>query len=322
MAAPMTARILDFDTNKLTNAYSRRSSKKTDARRSVSQLITHLSTVLQTSIELAEILHIFNDEVRQMVPFDGIAYQHQASRYEYSIGKTNGHSTSYRLQTPDDFLGELSFHRNKTRFSEAELETIERLIVSLIYPLRNGLRYQEAVKSALTDALTGAGNRISMENVMAREFDLASRYHQPLSILMLDLDYFKSVNDQYGHVAGDYVLKSVVHSLQAASRCADMTFRYGGEEFVILLNKTDVAGAQITAERLRSTIENLSFNFEGNNIPVTISIGAATLLLGESKEEMLIRADKALYRSKERGRNCISHAEELPEAISAHQDAH
>jgi len=247
MAAPMTARILDFDTNKLTNAYSRNPSKKTDPRRSVSRLITHLSTVLQTSIELAEILHIFNDEVRQIVPFDGIAYQHQASRYEYSIGKTNGHSSSYRLQTPDDFLGELSFHRNKARFTEAELETIERTIVSLIYPLRNGLRYQEAVKSALTDALTGAGNRISMENVMAREFDLASRYHQPLSILMLDLDYFKNVNDQYGHATGDYVLKSVVHSLQAASRCADMTFRYGGEEFVMFISSDATEPIQVFA---------------------------------------------------------------------------
>lgn len=317
MATPMTARILDFDTSKLTSAYGRSPSKKTDSRPSVSRLITHLSTVLQTSIELAEIIHIFNDEVTQLIPFDGIAYQHQACRYDYSVGKTNGHSTSYRLQTPDDYLGELSFHRKSARFSETELETLERLITSLIYPLRNGLRYQEAVKSALTDALTGAGNRISMENVMAREFDLASRYHQPLSILMLDLDYFKEVNDQYGHAAGDYVLKAVVHSLQAASRCADMTFRYGGEEFVVLLNKTDITGAQITAERLRSTISGLSFHFENNNIPVTISIGGATLRVGETKEELLNRADKALYQSKERGRNCITHANEMHDRTAA-----
>ncbi len=307
----MTARILDFDTNKLNSVYGRSSLKKQNTQRSVSQLITRLSSVLQTSIELAEILHIFNEEVRQIVPFDGLAYQHQANRYENAIGKTNGHSSSYRLQTPDDHLGELSFHRKKARFTEAELETLERLIVSLIYPLRNGLRYQEAVKSALTDALTGAGNRISMENVMTREFDLASRYHQSLSILMIDLDHFKHVNDQYGHAAGDYVLKSVVHSLQAASRCADMTFRYGGEEFVVLLNKTDIAGSLITAERLRTTIANLSFNFENQEIPVTLSIGAATLVPGESKETLLDKADKALYHSKETGRNRITHANQL-----------
>ncbi|OUS31522.1 hypothetical protein A9Q99_02840 [Gammaproteobacteria bacterium 45_16_T64] len=311
MATPMTARILDFDTNKLNSVYGRSSLKKQNTQRSVSQLITRLSSVLQTSIELAEILHIFNEEVRQIVPFDGLAYQHQANRYENAIGKTNGHSSSYRLQTPDDHLGELSFHRKKARFTEAELETLERLIVSLIYPLRNGLRYQEAVKSALTDALTGAGNRISMENVMTREFDLASRYHQSLSILMIDLDHFKHVNDQYGHAAGDYVLKSVVHSLQAASRCADMTFRYGGEEFVVLLNKTDIAGSLITAERLRTTIANLSFNFENQEIPVTLSIGAATLVPGESKETLLDKADKALYHSKETGRNRITHANQL-----------
>lgn len=311
MATPMTARILDFDTNKLNSVYGRSSLEKRTTQRSVAQLITRLSSVLQTSIELAEILHIFNEEVRQIIPFDGLAYNHQPSRYENAIGKTNGHSSSYRLQTPDDHLGELSFHRKKTRFAETELETLERLIVSLIYPLRNGLRYQEAVKSALTDALTGAGNRISMENVMTREFDLASRYHQPLSILMIDLDYFKHVNDQFGHAAGDYVLKSVVHSLQAASRCADMTFRYGGEEFVVLLNKTDIAGALITAERLRATIADLSFNFENQEIPVTLSIGAATLMPGESKEALLDKADKALYHSKETGRNRTTHANEL-----------
>ncbi|PCJ34156.1 MAG: hypothetical protein COA99_14890 [Moraxellaceae bacterium] len=310
MAAPMTARILDFDTSKLTRSYRHKSKKNKSSQLSASSLINRLGTVLQTSIELGEILHIFHEEVSQLIPFDGLAYQHQAYHYEHSIGKTNGHSSSYRLQTPDDFLGELSFHRHSTRFSEPELETLERLMACLIYPLRNGLRYQEAVKSALTDSLTGAGNRICMENVMAREFDLASRYHQPLSILMLDLDYFKKVNDQYGHAAGDYVLKSVVRSLQAASRCADMTFRYGGEEFVVLLNKTDIAGSCITAERLRSTIANLSFNFENNNIPVTISLGAATLRHGETKEVLLDRADKALYRSKAKGRNCITHADE------------
>ena len=304
MPAPMTARILDFDTTKLTSAYSRNPSKKTDTRSSVSRLITRLSTVLQTSIELAEILHIFNDEVRQIVPFDGIAYQHQASRYEYSIGKTNGHSTSYRLQTPDDFLGELSFHRNKTRFTEAELETIERLIVSLIYPLRNGLRYQEAVKSALTDALTGAGNRISMENVMAREFDLASRYHQPLSILMLDLDYFKNVNDQHGHATGDYVLKSVVHSLQAASRCADMTFRYGGEEFGILLLDTTTEMALSLAENLSKELASTPMIHDKQEIKITLSFGITQINESfKSHDQWIDMADKALYQSKQNGRN-------------------
>ena len=135
---------------------------------------------------------------------------------------------------------------------------------------------------------------------------------------MIDLDYFKKVNDNYGHAAGDYVLKSVVRSLQATSRTADMTFRFGGEEFVVLLNKTDVAGACITAERLRATIADLSFNFEGTNIPVTISLGAATLRSGESKEALLGRADKALYRSKSKGRNCLTHADEEETVSDVH----
>ncbi len=311
MANPMSAIILDFDTSKLVNTLGDSPRRQAQHDRGRQQMMARLSTLLQTSIELAEILRLFFSEVSRAVSLQGISFSHAASSVEHAIGETSGHTVHYRLQTKDDYLGEISFHRAGERYSDGELSLLESLLASLVYPLRNGLRYQEALRSALTDALTGVGNRVSMENVMTREFELAVRYEQPLSVLMVDLDFFKRINDTYGHAAGDHVIKTVAKTLRAASRNADMTFRYGGEEFVLLLNKTDAQGARITAERLRSTIENLSIITGGREIPVTISVGVATLCRMETIHGFLDRADRALYDAKDSGRNrvMVAHAE-------------
>lgn len=311
MANPMSAIILDFDTSKLVSTLDNSARRQAPPERGRHQMMARLSTLLQTSIELSEILRLFFTEVSRAVPLKGISFSHAASNIEHTAGDTSGHTVHYRLQTKDDYLGEISFHRGGERYSDNELSLLESLLASLVYPLRNGLRYQEALRSALTDSLTGVGNRVSMENVMTREFELAVRYEQPLSALMVDLDHFKRINDTYGHAAGDHVIKTVAKTLRAASRNADMTFRYGGEEFVLLLNKTDAQGARITAERLRSTIAGLSIIIAGREIPVTISVGVATLCRMETMHGFIDRADRALYAAKESGRNRImmAHAE-------------
>ena len=305
MSTAMTARILDFDTRELIGVSSSKS--KVSAHRSQKAALhaARLNAVLQTTIELTEILQIFYQEMSSVIKIEGLNYEHKANTFEYLMGANAGHSSHYVLQTKDDYLGELSFFRKDEKFSAEELTLMEDLIGSLVYPLRNGLRYQEAIRSALTDALTGAGNRICLDNVLAREFELAQRYRQPLSLLMLDIDYFKRVNDTFGHAAGDKVLRTVAETIRTTSRCADMTFRYGGEEFVVLLNKTDMAGAKITAERLRATIAGLSCIYENQEIPITISIGVATLCGGETREDLLKRADNSLYEAKTNGRNQI-----------------
>lgn len=301
MGAPFTARIIDLDTNPLVNAVM------TGRPESVqeAQALARMTTLLQTSIELPEILRLFFREAQRVLPLGGIHYQHQAHGFEYRIGQVAGHSSHYRLQTQMDFLGELSLHRLKTPFAEDELRRLDRLMAALVYPVRNGLRYLEAVRASLTDGLTGVGNRISLDSSLQREVDQANRYHQPLSILILDLDHFKAINDRHGHVAGDYVLKMVANTLKAGSRCADMTFRFGGEEFVVLLSQTDSAGAKITAERIRRSIENLGLHYGNQQIPVSISVGVATLGHNESKDSLIQRADKALYQAKQNGRNQV-----------------
>ncbi|MCG8311806.1 MAG: GGDEF domain-containing protein [Pseudomonadales bacterium] len=309
MSRAMTATILDFDTHELMGVYSNKNKVAFPKEKQAALHAARLNAVLQTTIELSEILQIYYQEISSLLKIEGLSYEHKANNYVFVLGNNGGHSSHYVLQTKEDYLGELSFHRTTEKFSKQELKLIEDLIASLVYPLRNGLRYQEAIRSALTDALTGAGNRICLDNVLAREFELSQRYQQPLSILMLDIDFFKKVNDNFGHAAGDKVLRIVADTIKSTSRCADMTFRYGGEEFVVLLNKTDLPGAMISAERLRATIAGLSCIYENQEIPITISVGVATLNNGEPKEQLLKRADEALYRAKQSGRNQIKAAQ-------------
>lgn len=309
MSTAMTATILDFDAQKLLGVYNNKYKIDDKKARQAALHAARLNAVLQTTIELSEILQIFQQEISRLLNIGGMSYEHKANHYQFLLGKNAGHSAHYVLQTKEDYLGELSFFRAKKPFSSEELSLIEQLIASLVYPLRNGIRYQEAIRSALTDALTGAGNRICLDNVLAREFELATRYKQPLSVLMIDIDHFKQVNDNHGHSAGDKVLRAVADTLSETCRCADMVFRYGGEEFAVVLNKTDLSGARIIAERLRSTIAELSCIYDNKAIPITISVGVATMRADEKKDELIKRADEALYEAKRNGRNQVKAAD-------------
>lgn len=263
-----------------------------------------LTAILQRSLDLPELLTLFFSEIQSVVHTDSCRYENTAENVSIELGSKSSHPARFRLLTQDDFLGEVEFTR-KTKFCHKEIKSLETLIATLIYPIRNALRYREALKSALTDSLTGAGNRVALNSNLNREFDLVTRHESPFSVLMVDIDRFKSINDRYGHAAGDHVLKSVVNEINCTIRCADMTFRLGGEEFVILLSNTGQEGALIIAERLRAAIAGLSCVYDEKEIPVTISIGAATWQQGESKEEILERADKAVYAAKKGGRNQV-----------------
>jgi len=137
-----------------------------------------------------------------------------------------------------------------------------------------------------------------------------------LSVVMMDIDFFKKINDVYGHQAGDYVLSNTGLMLRNCFRKTDVVARYGGEEFLAIMPGTDLRGATIAAEKLRTAIESFKFDTGGKIIPVTISCGVAQIEVGkESGEEAIARADAALYFSKHNGRNRVSiHVEGTPGA--------
>jgi len=161
-------------------------------------------------------------------------------------------------------------------------------------------------RSAELDALTGSFNRRSIDQWMARMFTDAHRNQRPLSLLFIDIDHFKSINDQHGHSAGDHCLREVALALRQGLDANDVLGRYGGEEFVVLLPERGGADAREIGERLRAAVERALIQWKTTQVPLTVSVGVATRLERESTPAAAIeRADKALYAAKRGGRNCV-----------------
>jgi len=183
------------------------------------------------------------------------------------------------------------------------------LITSVGFLLMHKERAEEVARRlSVTDPLTGTFNRRTFLELGAREIARTRRAKGALSLLMLDLDHFKKVNDQYGHQAGDVALKSVVEALQGCLRREDLVVRYGGEEFCVLLPDVELDNAAILAERVRAAVELNGFSYGGKQIPLTMSVGVAMLIRdsAEDIERLVNRADEALYSAKASGRNRVA----------------
>lgn len=166
-------------------------------------------------------------------------------------------------------------------------------------------------RAATHDTLTGLPNRRAADDFMAQAALRAQRQGTPLSALMIDIDFFKKVNDQYGHAAGDHVLQTLARLLRQRARATDLVARWGGEEFLMLLPDTPPAGAMEVAEQLRRAVQSAPFGWQQTTVPVTVSIGAATWGSGPFHANALIAsADSALYLAKHSGRNCVRLAED------------
>lgn len=166
--------------------------------------------------------------------------------------------------------------------------------------------FEQAERLATTDGLTGLLNRRTFNAQLERRLREAQRYRRPLSLVLLDIDHFKRVNDGHGHPAGDAVLRRVARIAQTQARDADIVARYGGEEMALVLPETDARGALAIAERIRLAVEKAQHATEAGALGVTLSAGVATWPgVGESPDDLLAAADKALYRAKQSGRNRV-----------------
>lgn len=165
--------------------------------------------------------------------------------------------------------------------------------------------YTQTRQLSITDGLTNLYNRRHFEMTFEREFKRSRRYKSDLSLAVIDIDLFKTFNDTYGHSCGDYVLKELAYLLVQNFRQTDMIFRYGGEEFVILLTETPLENAVIPLERLRKAVEENRFRYKGQDLKVTISGGISSNKDIENSWDIFDKADKALYNAKENGRNQI-----------------
>ncbi|MDC7228293.1 MAG: diguanylate cyclase [Spirochaetales bacterium] len=174
--------------------------------------------------------------------------------------------------------------------------------ITEIFSLMNKLEHQ-----AIYDDLTGLFNRRHIMELANRELDIARRGGRTLTVILMDIDKFKDINDTYGHITGDTVLKELGRVLHKAMRVSDQVGRYGGEEFIIICPETNPDAGIAVAERLRESIEKISFNFEGEKVVVTASFGVFTAAVDSEAilDPFLANADRALYRAKELGRNRV-----------------
>ncbi len=178
--------------------------------------------------------------------------------------------------------------------------------------LQNAERYGRAKERAFIDDVTEVYNARFLLQATDREIERAGRYGRPLSVLFLDLDRFKLVNDRYGHLVGSSVLRQLSRVLHDCIRSVDTLARYGGDEFTMLLVDTDLAQASDVAERIRRTVAGTLFEGGGTPIQLSISIGVATFPQhGRSRDQLLDTADKAMYRAKSNGRDCVATAADL-----------
>jgi diguanylate cyclase (GGDEF)-like protein len=269
-------------------------------------LIMELSGKLQTTLEVDTLIELFAQVIQEAFQYDTLSYRSQDGETIQLGEQTGRNKLDYKLKVLDSELGTILITRRK-RFDKGEVAQIENLLAALLYPLRNALLYRAALRCAIFDSLTGVKNRTAFDSNFRRDMEINRRNLTDLSIIVLDIDFFKRFNDRYGHAVGDLVLQQVAKTVEQTIRSSDALYRVGGEEFVVVLNATDLKGAKLLAERIRERVAAL--NIEGlKNTKVTLSLGVSLMREDDIPQSLFERADLALYQAKRGGRDQVAAA--------------
>jgi diguanylate cyclase (GGDEF)-like protein len=210
------------------------------------------------------------------------------------------------LRTDKGAIGILLLPKSGTGqpYGLQEIQYIIRIARFAAIAIENASLFRQAT----TDRMTGLFSHHFFQKNLEEEMERARRYKSTFSLVMFDIDHFKRINDAYGHLQGDRIIKDIAKVLSRSIRQVDFPARYGGEEFAVILPSVDVKGALVVAERLRKRIDEYTFPAEGENLHVTISVGVTEFdpEASYAPSEIIREADRALYQSKERGRNRVS----------------
>ncbi len=261
--------------------------------------ILRIATLLHITLDLERVLQLFREELTIDVPHDGLGYVNADVGVSLKFGTESRHTAEYDLIVERNSIGVLSISRSHA-FDAQEIHDFEYLVCGLVQPLVNALQYRIALDSAHRDPLTGTLNRSAMEIYVAREINLARRQDAPLSLLLMDLDKFKAVNDRFGHIVGDGVLREVSRRLLNHIRESDLLFRIGGDEYVVLLSNTDQHGASVVVTRVLLAFRQ-PIVVEERRFAIAMSVGIAVLEPGDEPPVLLQRADQAMYLAKTAG---------------------
>lgn len=261
---------------------------------------------LQTTLDLERLLSIYADVLKNTLNLDGLTFASQEIVLAVfgSIEQQPEYSAS--LYIDGSYLGQLVYYKT-AGFSAADQAKLARYHQQLVFPLRNALLFAKVKQQAIHDHMTGIGNRIVMEEDVQNALAKVARKDSSYTLILLDLDGFKAVNDKFGHLVGDKILKHFVQLVTKLLRGYDKMYRYGGDEFVILMQEVNPEAVQQVFKRIQEQILQDSFLTQHQ---VGCSAGAVKLSQQTSYHEALEQADQALYQAKSNGRGQLCfHAE-------------
>ncbi|WP_337840651.1 GGDEF domain-containing protein [Rheinheimera sp.] len=260
-----------------------------------------LTEQLQTSLDLAEQLEIFSMAAGKVLPLRSLQLQTAVGKYLASGSEPAASEHRSMLMLNDQCLAELCYQSEHpvTPMQQHQLWQLER---QWLYPLRNTLVVARLQQLALRDSLTSLGNRRHFDDQFAKALQLAHRRHEACALILLDLDNFKRTNDNFGHHAGDDVLLAVADAMRQTLRASDGLFRFGGDEFAVVLSAEDAACAELVAHRL---VKAINQHHQCQQFEVTASAGLAQLTPGEQAATLFARADDALAQAKLAGKNAV-----------------
>lgn len=268
--------------------------------RSVTDKLALLEKLICTQ-ELQPLLSIFSLELTKMLPISGLIYHNGKQQIHLKYSGHSQHSLESVLAHDNTPLGTFTY-QSVQPLSERQRQFIADMEQQLLQPLCNVLQFETNKKMALKDYLTDLGNRSYFEETYQRMLATANRENRPFSLVVIDLDHFKRVNDTLGHATGDQVLVTFANLLKNSLRTNDYSFRFGGDEFVLLLGNDKQQRPELVAERIQKAVKNSQ---QLKDYGISCSLGFTGWEPQDTAETLFERADKALYKAKANGRNCF-----------------
>ncbi len=249
---------------------------------------------LQTTLDLDKLLDIFAMEAARYIKFSGLYFKNKAISKTLRGSRKATHERQFELKLNDEFIGTISYSIDKP-ISMRHYKDLQRIHQIILYPLKNALQYHQAMQLAMQDALTGLGNRRYFDEQLKRAMHNANRHHAQVGLVLGDLNKFKVINDTYGHALGDQVLIQFAEVLRTCVRDSDSVFRFGGDEFAIIVENASDYALDIIQSRLDSSLKS---NVLLAKYQVGCSLGTTFMNRADNEHTLFERADQALYRQK------------------------
>ena len=279
------------------------------ANKPIDRDITALVLKLQTTLNINQVIEIFYSSLTTSLSICGIEYVYPLLYSHVQKGEKTSYSHSYIIEIENDTWGNITVY-SEVELTKKEKSRLDEFMSAIIYPLRNAIQHENAISSSVNDSYLGLPNWGLLEGQLTREAKLAIRRKDSLSILLIDIDRFKTLKEQHGSLFGDIIIRHVYETLQDSLRDTDIIYRYNYDQFSLILNETNATGASEIAERLRKAVMNNELADERNkNVRFTISIGITELQINDSVDTLYQRAHNALKLAKNSGRNQVKVAD-------------